>query len=227
MQTKAVTIDDVERWNDTFALEHDIDDYYDRSGFLIRFIERRRLACIRRMIAGQPEDTILEVGCGGGHVLQLFPESNLTGVDVSGEMLHKARRNLQGYRVQLLKGQLDDLDLPDASFDKIICTEVLEHTMDPERILAQIQRLLRPDGWAVVTFPNDALVNRLKGLIRRSGLTVLPPFRRISWGGDDYKLHVWRVPQMRELLSRHLSITEERFAPARLLPIRCCFRCTR
>ena len=223
--TAQTVIGNVEFWNDTFARQHDIDDYYARSGLLIRWIEQQRLACIRSMVAAEPSDRILEVGCGGGHVLQQFPESDLTGVDVSGEMLAKARRNLQGYRVGLLKGELQELDLPDAGFDKIICTEVLEHTVDPEAILARIKRLVRPKGHLVITFPNDPLVNRLKGVIRNTGLTILPPFGRISWGGDQYHLHVWSVGEMRRLLWRYFAIVRERFIPSWLLPIRCCFQC--
>ena len=87
----AISIGDVEQWNDTFAREHDIDDYYARSGSLIRWVERSRLAAISAMVAAEANDSVLEVGCGGGHVLRLFPHANLTGVDVSGEMLAKAR----------------------------------------------------------------------------------------------------------------------------------------
>lgn len=221
-----ISIGDVERWNDTFAREHDIDDYYARSGSLIRWVERQRLSAISAMVAAEANDSVLEVGCGGGHVLRLFPYANLTGVDVSGEMLRKARRNLKGYRVALLKGELDELDLPAHSFDRVICSEVLEHVVNPEAVLCGIQRLLRPDGRLVVTFPNDHLVNKIKRVIRTCRLTILPPFRRISWGGDDYHLHVWRVSEMRELLSRFFEVQQTRFAPSRLLPIRCCFRCT-
>lgn len=220
-----LAVEDVERWNDVLARKYDIDDYYARSGFLIRWIERRRLRCIQDLIAATRNDRILEVGCGGGHVLRLFPGADLTGVDVSGEMLRKARRNLAGYRVRLLKGELKELDLPEGGFDKIICSEVLEHTVDPESIVRQMQRLLRPGGRVVITFPNDRLIHRLKKLVRYSGLTVLPPLRRISWGGDESHLHVWRTREMGELLSRHLSIAKQRFAPFRLLPIRCCFLC--
>ena len=222
----ALPVSDVERWNDTFAREHDIDDYYARSGRLIRWVEQRRLAAIAAMVSARPEDRILEVGCGGGHILQLFPDSQLTGVDVSGEMLHKARRNLDGYNVELLKGELDELNLPQQSFDKIICSEVLEHVVSPVQILKGIRRLVRPNGRVVITFPNDHLVNGIKTLIRWSGLTILPPFRRISWGGDHYHLHVWRVNEMRTLLSQFFDVEEDRYAPNRLIPIRCCFRCT-
>ncbi|HSW47134.1 MAG TPA: class I SAM-dependent methyltransferase [Phycisphaerae bacterium] len=226
MKTRAVTIPDVEGWNDDFARENDIDRYYDASGCLIRWIESRRLAAIRRMAHAHPDDRILEVGCGGGHVLRMFSHCDLTGIDVSGEMLAKARRNLAGCRVNLLKGQMHELDLPAGGFDTIICTEVLEHVVDPEGILEQIGRLLRPGGVAVVTFPNDPLVNGLKRIIRRCGLTVIPPLRRISWGGDHYHLHEWTIKEMRGLLRNRFTIQSERFAPCRLLPIRCCFQCT-
>ncbi|MFQ5590287.1 MAG: class I SAM-dependent methyltransferase [Phycisphaerae bacterium] len=226
MSHAATTIPDVEAWNDAFALEHDIDDYYARSSFLIRYIERRRLELIRRMAAPRPDDRILEVGCGGGHVLRLFPSADLTGVDVSGHMLEKARRNLKGCRTTLIKGDIQELNLPRAAFDVVICSEVLEHTTDPERILAEMRRLLTPGGRAVITFPNDPLVNRLKGAVRAVRLDSLPPFRRISWGGDVYHLHVWRPRQMRALLSNHFRIMRESYAPNALFKIRCCFLCT-
>jgi len=218
-------VDNVEAWNDAFAAENDIDAYYAESSCLIRLIERRRLVCIRRMAAVGPGDRVLEVGCGGGHVLRMFPECELTGVDVSGRMLEKARRNLRECRVELHKGELHELDLPHEQYDAVICTEVLEHAVDPEGILDDIQPLLRPGGRAVITFPNDHLVNGLKGLIRTCGLTALPPFRRVSWGGDHYHLHVWRIPEMRALLGRYFTVTQERFAPSRLFPVRCCFQC--
>jgi ubiquinone/menaquinone biosynthesis C-methylase UbiE len=216
---------DEEAWNDQFARTHDINAYYTQSGFLIRHIESQRLAAIRRLVEPSSRDRLLEVGCGGGHVLRLFPEAQLTGVDVSGEMLKRARVNLAGLPVQLLRGELQELDLPAASFDKIVCTEVLEHASKPDVVLSEIKRLLRPGGRAVITFPNDHLINRLKSFIRGSGLTVLPPLRRISWGGDHYHLHIWRVPEMRQLLSNYFQVTEVEFVPSRLLPIRCCFLC--
>jgi ubiquinone/menaquinone biosynthesis C-methylase UbiE len=156
----------------------------------------------------------------------MFRELDLTGVDVSGEMIRKAHRNLKDYRAELLKGELAALDLPAGGYDKIICTEVLEHVVDPTTLLEHIQRLLKPDGRVVITFPNDHLINGLKQTLHRSGLTRLPPFQDISWGGDRYHLHVWRIQEMRALLSRYFSIETVRFAPSRFLPIRCCFLCS-
>lgn len=216
---------DVEARNDAFAVEHDIDEYYARSSVFIRWIEASRLRRIAQMVGAAAGDRILEIGCGGGHVLRLFPESELTGIDVSGRMLEKAAENLRGYRVRLLKGEAASVGLPDHGFDRIICTEVLEHVRDPEAILRAIPRLLAPNGRVVVTFPNDILIHQIKRALTRSGLDRVLFRGRTAWGGDKYHLHVWTVSEMREFLSRHLSIREEAFAPSRLLPVRCCFRC--
>jgi ubiquinone/menaquinone biosynthesis C-methylase UbiE len=219
------TFFDAEARNDEFAIEHDINEYYERSSIFIRYIEARRLRCIARMLRACATDRILEVGCGGGHILRLFPHSNLTGVDVSGRMLDKARENLRGYRVQLLKGDLSTLSLSDAGFDRIICSEVLEHVADPHAILLEIRRLLAPNGRVVVTFPNDHLIRRIKCFLRTTRMDRLPFCGRTAWGGNDYHLHIWRIPEMRELLSRYFAIKQECYAPGRCLPVRCCFQC--
>lgn len=225
MTNPAMPINDVEAWNDDFARAHDIDEYYARANPLIRWVESRRLAAIRTLLDALPQHRILEVGCGGGHVLRMFPQNELVGVDVSGEMIRRAERNLMGFRVALHKGELADLDLPAAGFDRIICTEVLEHVVDPHGLLSQIARLLAPSGRAVITLPNDALIHRIKSAIVWSGLSRLPMFRRISWGGDEYHLHVWTPSQMRDLLSEHFVVQRVRRIPSLVLPIRCCFAC--
>jgi SAM-dependent methyltransferase len=213
----------VEAWNDGLAVEHDIDDYYARSSPLVRLVEWRRLRLVRSLLAPSPGARVLEVGCGGGHVLALFPECDLVGVDVSGAMLEKARARLAGYQVELHKGELGTVSLEPASFDSVICTEVLEHVVDPDHVLSSIAHLLKPDARAVVTFPNDALISRSKRALKRSGIARVPPFDRMDWGADQYHLHTWTIPEMRVLLRRHLSIEREAKSLGWAFPIRCCF----
>ena len=217
---------DVERLNDRLAREHPIDDYYARSPFPIRFVERRRLAIIRTLAGDTSGLDVAEVGSGGGHVLRLFPDARLTAIDVSDVYLDNARRNLAGYDVQFVKGEADKLDLPAESFDRVICTEVLEHTVEPEAVLAAIARLLRHDGAAIITVPNDPLIHRIKAIVRRRPFTSLVG-DRVNWGGDTYHLHQWTPQQFAALLTRHFRITRRAAAPWRGVPIRACFRCER
>jgi SAM-dependent methyltransferase len=217
---------DVETLNDRLALEHPSDAYYERSPWPIRFVEQRRLAIIRDYMGNVGGLDVVEVGSGAGHVLRMFPSARLTAIDVSGVYLEQARRNLSGFDVRFLKGELEKLDVPEASFDRVICTEVLEHTVDPDAVLTAIARVLRPGGVAVVTVPNDPLIHRVKSLIRRSPARwVLGD--RIEWGGDSFHLHHWTPKQFRAVLSRHLDVLEYRPAPFWAIPLRACFRCVR
>src|SRR5438105_941699 len=123
---------DVEKLNDELATNHSIDDYYARSPLPIRIIEQRRLAIIRDMVGAHAGLELAEIGSGGGHVLRMFPRAKITAIDVSDVFLDTARKNLAGYDVKFLKGEVDKMDLPSAIFDRIVCTEVLEHTIDPD-----------------------------------------------------------------------------------------------
>jgi 2-polyprenyl-3-methyl-5-hydroxy-6-metoxy-1,4-benzoquinol methylase len=210
--------------NDRLALEHPIDDYYERSFFVVRQIEQRRLAIIRRMVGPASGLRILEVGSGGGHVLRMFPEGRLAAVDVSKVFLDTAKRNLEGYDVEFHHGELGDLNLPEASYDRIICTEVLEHTRAPQEVLSQIRRLLKPDGRAVITVPVDPLIDGLKKVVRLTPAGWL--FRnRINWGGDEYHLHKWWPRQFVKLLERDFIVEEHAASPGTWLPLRACFAC--
>ena len=215
---------DIEALNDRLAREHPTDDYYARSALPIRWIEGRRLAIIRQLVGESAGLELCEVGAGGGHVLRLFPEARLTAIDVSQVFLDTARKNLAGYDVRFIKGEVEKLDLPAASFDRIVCTEVLEHTVDPLAILAALARLLRPDGVAVITIPNDDLIGRLKALVRRTPAGWLLR-DRVEWGGDAYHMHRWTPDDFRRLLEAYFRVTDFRGAPLDALPLRACYRC--
>jgi 2-polyprenyl-3-methyl-5-hydroxy-6-metoxy-1,4-benzoquinol methylase len=215
---------DTERINDQLAREHPIDDYYDRSPLPIRLIERRRLAIIRELAGPCAGLDVAEVGSGGGHVLRMFPEARLTAIDVSSAFLDIARKNLARYDVRFVKGEIDKLDLPAASYDRIICTEVLEHTEQPDAILATIVRLLRPGGAAVITVPNDPMILRLKRMVQHTPVGWLLR-GRVNWGGDEFHLHVWSPAQFEALLTRFFRVVARRHAPFQFFPVRACFRC--
>jgi len=215
---------DVEALNDRLAREHSIDAYYAESPLPIRLIEQRRLEIIREMVGPAHGLDLAEIGSGGGHVLRMFPNARLTAIDVSDVFLETARKNLAGYDVCFIKGEADKLELPPASYDRIICTEVLEHTVDPTAIIAAIARLLRPHGVAVITVPNDPLILKLKGLVRRTPVGWLLR-GKVNWGGDEFHLHQWTPSEFSDVLSGWFDVEDRRAAPFDRLPVRACFRC--
>src|SRR5690606_33884721 len=120
--------------------------------------------------------------------------------------------------------ELETLSFAERSFDRIICTEVLEHTTNPESVLSEIRRLLKPDGYAVITVPVDPLIDGLKQMVRITPIGFLLR-KRLNWGGDHYHFHKWWPWQFQRVLERHFDVVEKAAAPFGVLPIRACFKC--
>jgi SAM-dependent methyltransferase len=113
----------------------------------------------------QPGARVLDVGCGSGrHTAAAcrLPKARVVGVDVDRADLAAARERLQlhdrlnahgGGRWDLCAA--DGLRLPfaDACFDLVVCAEVLEHVRSDGRALSEIARVLRPEGYLVVSVP--------------------------------------------------------------------------
>jgi SAM-dependent methyltransferase len=108
--------------------------------------------------------TLLDVGCGEGrHTLSAWLRAPIhaVGLDLSARDLATARARQadfsgqapEGAQVEFLRASALAMPFPDASFDVVICSEVLEHIHDYRGVLAEIDRVLRPGGRLAVSVP--------------------------------------------------------------------------
>lgn len=105
-----------------------------------------------------------------------------TGIDGSAEMVALARRRLPHARERLLQADIERLPFPDGTFDAVVATGVLEYA-DVRRALAEISRVLRPHGLAVVSYPNR---HSLYGLWKtRVFYRLVRPLKRLSRRGGS------------------------------------------
>jgi phosphatidylethanolamine/phosphatidyl-N-methylethanolamine N-methyltransferase len=146
---------------------------------------------------------ILEIGVGTGLSFEDYgPENVVIGIDVSTDMIEKARRRLRGGRFAHVAGlhvmDAHDLEFDDASFDGVVGQFVITLVANPERVLDECARVLRPGG--VLTLVNHlysedgvqaALERKLARPARQLGLRPDFPFARFeAWiaSRDDMTL---------------------------------------
>ena len=99
-------------------------------------------------------EVVLDLGSGGGidvllSARRVGPTGKAYGLDMTDEMLALARRNQRKAgvtNVEFLKGEIEDIPLPDASVDVIVSNCVINLSVDKDRVLAEAFRVLRPGG---------------------------------------------------------------------------------
>ena len=95
---------------------------------------------------------LLEIGCGVGAVLGIlgrrFPSLSLAGLDAAAEQIAYAREHMEKLQleVELRQGDAASLPWPDHSFDHVYMMWFLEHLQEPEKVLAEAKRVLKPGG---------------------------------------------------------------------------------
>jgi SAM-dependent methyltransferase len=130
------------------------------------FIDRRRR--VRQSLALAPGERVIDVGCGPGFLTaevaaEVGPNGWVCGFDLSESMLELARARCAGQPgaawVDFRAGDATALPFPDASFDAAVATQVYEYVADMPTALAELHRVLRPGGRAVIVDTDwDAIV---------------------------------------------------------------------
>jgi ubiquinone biosynthesis O-methyltransferase len=115
-----------------------------------------------------PIDSALDIGCHVGFCAKMISDlgfRNVLGIDISEEGIAKANslfafENAQ-QKLSYQHIAAEDLALMNKKFDFILCTEVIEHTSDPLKVIDNIKNLLSENGRALITLPNKISMNYL------------------------------------------------------------------
>lgn len=149
------------------------------------------------------EGSVLEVGVGTGLALPMYASHlHVTGIDYSAEMMAKAEKKVRDEGLDHVRAlhRMDarELDFPDASFDTVVAMHILSVAPEPERVMDEMARVVRPGGRIVITnhFAKDkspfSLLERL----------VAPLADVIGWHSDFERDRILGRPDL-EVIEDH------------------------
>ena len=120
-------------------------------------------------------EKIFEAGCGEGfssRAIILSKECQFTGMDVSMKSILLAKKKCP--KGHFFQGNIYSLPFIDSRFDLVMSLEVLEHLENPAKVLAEVSRVLKPNGVFIFATPNaDYLPLKIMNLVNSAKLNHL------------------------------------------------------
>ena len=110
---------------------------------------------------------LLDMGCGTGWTSWIFAKRgyDVTGVDISEDMIHYARLNAERYgldNARFIAGDYENTEL-ESEFDCAVFYDSLHHAVDPESALRMVYRALKPNGICITSEPGVGHTRKGKG----------------------------------------------------------------
>lgn len=181
---------------------------------------RRMEDLLARRLALAPGSRVLDAGCGVGNVARALAGRHgldVTGIDVLEFNLREAARRTAraglGERTRFQQGDYHRLDFPDASFDGVYTMETFVHAADPEAVLGEFHRVLRPGGRLVMfeysRTPEDQVCAAANAALRRvCDEAAMPAWLRLYHGTLDEMLadQAFRVEQSSDVTANMMPM---------------------
>lgn len=154
-----------------------------------------------RTLAGNGR--FLDVGCGTALITRFLPGETV-GVDLNLRNLQKAQRYAPKARFVLCDAE-GALPLRDHSFDVAVCTEMLEHLLDPHEAIREVHRVLKPEGILVGSVPGRTPIWKLRWMSSSRHAFSEEPYHR-HYSREEVKTLLSRYFHLQQLYSRYFRM---------------------
>src|SRR5262249_23520231 len=170
-----------------------------------------------QVLAARAPELVLDAGCGTGLTIRQYvqPGLRVVGLDLSLNSLRQIQRTAPAESVGLVRGDLANLPFADATFDKVLCANTLQHVPTLEqrrRCLGELARVARPAARVVVTAHNFS-ISKKHGGWRKEGSAG-------SSSGSVQYIYRYEAAEFRELLLAGGLVMDRVFGAGFPLPYR-------
>jgi 2-polyprenyl-3-methyl-5-hydroxy-6-metoxy-1,4-benzoquinol methylase len=208
MVSKDSSTKELAEWNDEMVKKHHKDGtLFESKNPLLRYVEKIRIKKIISMAKIKKSDSVLDLGCGEGFLLSMLPQTKkITGIDISKHALSRAKNIVEnkGLKANLFFGDAQNLNVNE-TFDKIMCSEVLEHVPKPRTVMKNIHKILKDNGTLVVSIPDETRIQNIMVIIKSLRLDKIL-FAARKKEKYDWHLHHGNVKFLKDISKDYFKV---------------------
>jgi ubiquinone/menaquinone biosynthesis C-methylase UbiE len=170
--------------NKIFMPAEHMDKLYNSKNPLVSYAHNNRLKNIYLKIKQYKKfnsEKLLDLGCGEGHLLNYLNSKikmEYYGIDLTEVSVNSAKKRCPWAKITL--GDASKTKYPNSYFDFIACTEIIEHIPNYLKVFSEMSRILKTNGYLVITFPNEFNWTVGRFMLRRKPIKVIDHFNSFS-----------------------------------------------
>src|SRR3990167_10065112 len=145
-------------------------DYYERgvkNNFFQKYWHARKWHHLKEILFGVRGKSLLDIGCADGtttrQIKKNLPSAEVTGIDLYKKAIDHAKRKAR--KIRFIHGDVHKLPFGNNSFEIVTAIETIEHLDNPNKALAEIYRVLEPNGYLIVGQDTNSLLFKVVWLI--------------------------------------------------------------
>ena len=163
-----------------------------------KMMENARYKLLRNLLV-EVRGKVLVIGCGSKDEMSIINNNcDGVGIDISQTAIMKSKEKYPRFDYYVMDGI--HLEFKNSSFNVVVCSEVIEHVRDSEKLLIEIARVLKDNGILIITTPNWW---GIYGVMRKIGEIL---FRK-PLTSDNQLIDNWSTPfSLRKKLLKHFKI---------------------
>jgi len=215
-------IENFEDWNERMAKKYKPDEYHRSPNLIIKFIEDKRVKKVIDFLDSEDSNTIIELGCGAGNIMEKVKfAKEIWGVDLSIFLLDLAQKKKYQRPVKFIKANIENLpdEITKLKFDKIYCSEVLEHVKNPNKVLGEIEKITKSNSIIVISIPNDKLIYKIKNILQKLRLFNLIFSNIVAGPENEWHIHSFNIAKLKGITENSFIIERIKRIPFNFLPL--------
>lgn len=202
-----------QQWNEEMYSRFPTKNAYENKSFIVRFIEQARVRTVLKFSDIQKSDKVIEIGCEGGYLLKKMPSAQeVVGLDIARNALEDARNFVKSDKIKFVCADASNIPFEDFYFDKVICSQTLEHVDNPDRVVKEMFRIVKPGGIVVISVPNEKVLSIFKKLFVKIGLFNLL-FPNLEPRSSSWHIQNFNKRDICKILNKYFIIQRFKYVP--------------